>query len=156
MYKRKPLFVSFEGIEGSGKSYQSRKLYLNLKKKRIPVVFTREPGGSSSAELIRKIILSGHKDKFSAITDTLLYLAARSEHVEKKIKPSISKRKNIICDRFIDSTLAYQVYGKRVNKSLVNAVHNEILKGIKPDLTILLKVNIKKAFLRLKKRGKKK
>ena len=152
MRKDKYLFITFEGIEGSGKSYQGKKLYRNLKKRKIPVIFTREPGGSSSAEKIRKLILTGSKNKFTKTTDTLLYLAARNEHIQKTLKPAISRKKNIICDRFIDSTMAYQVYGKSVNKSLVNTVHKHILESIKPNLTVLLKVNIKKAFQRIKKR----
>ena len=152
MRKDKYLFITFEGIEGSGKSYQGKKLYRNLKKRKIPVIFTREPGGSSSAEKIRKLILTGSKNKFTKTTDTLLYLAARNEHIQKTLKPAILRKKNIICDRFIDSTMAYQVYGKSVNKSLVNTVHKQILESIKPDLTVLLKVNIKKAFQRIKKR----
>ena len=160
MYKKKPLFVTFEGIEGSGKSYQSNKLYENLKKRRISAILTREPGGTRSAEKIRKIILEdyfhhGSKVIFNKYTDTLLYLAARSEHVANKIKPAISKRKIIICDRFIDSTMAYQVYGKGVNKALVDSVHKYILGNIKPDLTFILKVKISKALERLKKRKKK-
>ena len=160
MRKKTSLFVTFEGIEGSGKSYQSRKLYQNLKKKNIPVILTREPGGTKGAEIIRKVILDDyfHRDgeeKFSKYTDTLLYLAARNEHMENKIKPAISKKKNIICDRFIDSTLAYQVYGKGVDKKLVDSVHKYILGGIKPDLTFVLKVNILKALQRLRKRKKK-
>ena len=152
MRKDKYLFITFEGIEGSGKSYQGKKLYRNLKKRKIPVIFTREPGGSTSAEKIRKLILTGSKNKFTKITDTLLYLAARNEHIQKTLKPAISRKKNIICDRFIDSTMAYQVYGKSVNKSLVNTVHKHILETIKPNLTVLLKVNIKKAFQRIKNR----
>ena len=152
MRKDKYLFITFEGIEGSGKSYQGKKLYRNLKKRKIPVIFTREPGGSTSAEKIRKLILTGSKNKFTKTTDTLLYLAARNEHIQKTLKPAILKKKNIICDRFTDSTMAYQVYGKSVNKSLVNTVHKHILESIKPNLTVLLKVNIKKAFQRIKKR----
>ena len=160
MYKKKPLFVTFEGIEGSGKSYQSKKLYKSIKKRRIPVILTREPGGTRGAEKIRKIILEDYfylhsKIRFNKYTDTLLYLAARSEHIENKIKPAISKKKIIICDRFIDSTLAYQVYGKGVSKALVDSVHKYILGSIKPDLTFILKVNISKALERLKKRKKK-
>ena len=160
MYKKKPLFVTFEGIEGSGKSYQSKKLYKSIKKRRIPVILTREPGGTRGAEKIRKIILEDYfylhsKIRFNKYTDTLLYLAARSEHIENKIKPAISKKKIIICDRFIDSTLAYQVYGKGVSKALVDLVHKYILGSIRPDLTFILKVNISKALERLKKRRKK-
>ena len=160
MFKKNPFFVTFEGIEGSGKSYQSRKLYNNLKKRKIPAVLTREPGGTKSAEIIRKVILEDYfqqksKEKFDKYTDTLLYLAARNEHVKNKIRPTISKKKIVICDRFIDSTMAYQVYGKGVNKNLVNSVHKHILGKIKPDLTFVLKVNISKAFQRLKNRKKK-
>ena len=160
MYKKKPLFVTFEGIEGSGKSYQSKKLYKSIKKRRIPVILTREPGGTRGAEKIRKIILEDYfylhsKIRFNKYTDTLLYLAARNEHIKNKIKPAISKKKIIICDRFIDSTLAYQVYGKGVSKALVDSVHKYILGSIKPDLTFILKVNISKALERLKKRKKK-
>jgi len=160
MYKKKPLFITFEGIEGSGKSYQALRLYKNLKKKNISSILTREPGGTRSAEKIREVILKDYfhpdfKEKFSKYTDTLLYLAARNEHIEKKLKPAIFKKKIIICDRFIDSTLAYQVYGKGVNKGLVDSVHKYILGSIKPDLTFILKVNISKAMQRLKKRKKK-
>ena len=160
MYKKKSLFVTFEGIEGSGKSYQSRKLYKNLKKKNISVILTREPGGTESAEKIRRVILDDYfhqdsKEKFNKNTDTLLYLAARNEHIENKIKPAISKKKIVICDRFVDSTLAYQVYGKGVNKKLVNSVHKYILGNIKPDLTFILKVKISKALQRLKNRKRK-
>ena len=160
MYKKKSLFVTFEGIEGSGKSYHSRKLYKNLKKKNISVILTREPGGTKSAEKIRRVILDDYfhhdsKEKFNKNTDTLLYLAARNEHIENKIKPAISKKKIVICDRFVDSTLAYQVYGKGVNKKLVNSVHKYILGNIKPDLTFILKVKISKALQRLKNRKRK-
>ena len=99
MYKKKPLLVTFEGIEGSGKSYQSKILYKKLKKKNISVILTREPGGTKSAEIIREVILDDYfhlnsKDKFNRYTDTLLYLAARNEHMENKIKPALTKKKN--------------------------------------------------------------
>ncbi len=160
MYKKKPLFVTFEGIEGSGKSYQCRKLYNELRNKNLSVILTREPGGTKSAEKIRKVILedyfaSDSKEKFSKYTDTLLYLAARNEHVQNIIRPAISKKKIVICDRFIDSTLAYQVFGKGVSKNLVDSIHKFVLGSIKPDLTFVLKVNISKALQRLKKRKKK-
>ena len=121
---------------------------------------TREPGGTPSAEKIRRVILDDYfhqdsKEKFDKYTDTLLYLAARNEHIVNKIKPAISKRKIIICDRFTDSTLAYQVYGKEVNKNLVDSVHKYILGSVKPDLTFVLKANISTALYRLKKRKKK-
>ena len=97
MSKKKSLFVTFEGIEGSGKSYQSKKLYNKIKKMGLPVIRTREPGGTNSAEKIRKVILDDYfssesKEKFKKNTDTLLYLAARNEHIESKIKPAILKK----------------------------------------------------------------
>ena len=160
MYRKKPLLITFEGIEGSGKSYQSKRLFKNIQKAKMPVILTREPGGTRSAEKIRDVILKDYfhqdaKEKFNRYTDTLLYLAARNEHIENKIKPEFLKKKIIICDRFIDSTLAYQVYGKGVNKNFVNSIHKYILSGLKPDLTFVLKVNISKALERLKKRKKK-
>jgi len=160
MYKKKGLFVTFEGIEGSGKSYQSKKLYKNLKKKNISVSLTREPGGTVGAERIRDLILNDYfhpksREQFHKDTDTLLYLAARNEHVKNKIIPDINKKKIVICDRFIDSTTAYQVYGKKVNKGLIQSVHKYILNGVQPNLTFILKVNISKAMQRLGKRKKK-
>ena len=160
MYKKKAIFVTFEGIEGSGKSYQCQKLFKNLKKKKIPAILTREPGGTRGAEKIREVILDDYfhknsKEKFNKYTDTLLYLAARNEHIQNKIKPAIYKKKNIICDRFVDSTFAYQVFGKGVDVNLINSVHKYILGSVKPDLTFILKVNISKALQRLKKRKKK-
>jgi len=160
MRKKKSFFVTFEGIEGSGKSYLSKKLFNILKKKKFNVLKTREPGGTPAAEIIRDIILDDYFEKnkkiqFNKNTDTLLYLAARNEHLINKIKPALSKGKIIICDRFIDSTIAYQVYGKGVNKALVDSVHKYILGDIKPDLTFVLKVNIFTAMKRLSKRKKK-
>ncbi len=99
MYKKKSFFIVFEGVEGCGKSYQSRKLKKNLEKKGIYPVITREPGGTRSAESIRKLILIDYfknkkKEKFDKYTDTLLYLAARNEHIKNKIKPALQKKKN--------------------------------------------------------------
>jgi len=160
MFKAKPFFITFEGIEGSGKSYQIKKLFNNLKKKKIFPILTREPGGTKSAEKIRNLILEDYfhhdyKEKFNKYTDTLLYLASRNEHLENVIKPALKKKKIIICDRFIDSTIAYQVYGKGVDKKFVDMIHRYILGTIKPDLTFLLKVDINKALQRINRRKKK-
>ena len=157
MYKKKPLFIVFEGVEGCGKSFQSKKLLNNLKKNKIDCLLTREPGGTKSAELIRNLILKDYfnkenKEKFDKYTDTLLYLAARNEHVKNKIKPALKSKKIIICDRFTDSTLAYQVYGKKVNVNFINNAHKYILDGLKPDITFILKVSSKASKNRLKKR----
>ena len=160
MYKKKAFFIVFEGIEGSGKSYQSKKLLKNLKLKKINSILTREPGGTPSAELIRNLILKDYfskssKEKFDRYTDTLLYLAARNEHINLKIKPALKKKKVVICDRFVDSTIAYQVYGKKVNQRFIDSVHKYILSGLKPNLTFVLKVKPSSARRRLLKRRSK-
>ena len=103
-------------MEGCGKSFQSNKLFNNLKKKKISTILTREPGGTETAELIRNLILKDYfkkfkRDKFDKYTDTLLYLAARNEHVKNKIIPSL-KKKVVICDRFIDQLLPIKCMGK--------------------------------------------
>ena len=160
MFKRKPFFIVFEGIEGCGKSYQSMKLYKYLKKKNLPVLLTREPGGTKSAELIRNLILKDYffkskKDKFHKYTDTLLYLAARNEHIQNKIKPALLKNKIVICDRFVDSTIAYQVFGKKVDKKFIDNIHKKILDKIRPNITFILKVKSNIALKRLQKRNNK-
>ena len=157
MYKKKPFLIVFEGVEGCGKSYQSKKLLNNLKRKKIKSLLTREPGGTKSAELIRDLILKDYfnkknKDKFDKYTDTLLYLAARNEHVKNKIKPALLRKEIVICDRFTDSTLAYQVYGKKVNINFIHNIHKYILNRIKPNLTFVLKVTTIASQKRLKKR----
>ena len=160
MYKKKPFFIVFEGIEGCGKSYQSKKLFKKLKKNNVSTILTREPGGTKTAELIRNLILKDYfnksrKEKFDKYTDTLLYLAARNEHVKTKILPALKKKKVVICDRFVDSTIAYQVYGKKINFKFINDIHKVILGKIKPNLTFILKVSQKSAKERLKKRRSK-
>ena len=157
MYKKKPFFIVFEGVEGCGKTYQSKRLFRKLRNKKIPVLLTREPGGTDSAELIRKLILKDYfnkskKEKFDKYTDTLLYLAARNEHVKYKIRPALKEKKIVICDRFIDSTLAYQVLGKKVNENFIKNIHKYILNGLKPNLTFVLKVSSKISKKRLRKR----
>ncbi len=157
MYKKKPFFIVFEGVEGCGKSFQSRKLFRKLKKNGLKTLLTREPGGTKSSELIRNLILKDYfqknkKEKFDKYTDTLLYLASRNEHIKNKILPALKKKFIVICDRFIDSTLAYQVYGKKVNFNFINNIHKIILNGVKPNLTFLLLVNSRSSKKRLLKR----
>ncbi len=160
MYKKKPLLIVFEGIEGCGKSYQSKKLYNKLKNIKIDTILTREPGGTKSSELIRNLILKDYfakdsKEKFDKYTDTLLYLAARNEHIKNKIKPALLKKKVIICDRFVDSTIAYQVYGKKVDLNFITNIHKKILQGIKPSVVFILKVSKETSKKRLRKRKNK-
>ena len=157
MYKKKSFFIVFEGVEGCGKSYQSKRLYSNLKKKSIHPILTREPGGTKSAELIRNLILKDYfnkstKEKFDKYTDTLLYLAARNEHIKNVIKPALKQKKVVISDRFTDSTFAYQVYGKKVKKSFIEKIHNYILERIRPNITFVLRVSPQSSRKRLKKR----
>ena len=157
MFKKKPFFIVFEGVEGCGKSYQSKKLFNKLKKNKIDAILTREPGGTKSSELIRNLILKDYfnknsKEKFDKYTDTLLYLAARNEHIKNKIRPALLNKKVIICDRFTDSTIAYQVYGKKVDKKFITKIHKKILSGIKPNIVFVLKVSKESSNKRLKKR----
>tara|TARA_B100001105_G_scaffold54007_1_gene40998 strand:+ start:124 stop:747 length:624 start_codon:yes stop_codon:yes gene_type:complete len=150
MYNRKP-FIVFEGIEGSGKSLHSKSLIDQLKKKRISYIYLREPGGTKNAEMIRRIILNKNSDKLHKFTDTLLYLAARNENFINNIKPFYNKR-IIICDRFVDSTIAYQHYGLGINKNLIKLINKNILNNVKPDFTFLMKIDINESFKRLRKR----
>ncbi len=157
MFKKKPFFIVFEGVEGCGKSYQSKKLKKNLQKKGVHSILTREPGGTKSAESIRTLILKDYflkdkKEKFDKYTDTLLYLAARNEHIKNRIQPALNKKKIVICDRFVDSTLAYQVFGKKIKKKFIDQIHKFILQGIRPNITFVLKVSSRASKLRLKKR----
>ena len=160
MYKKEPFFIVFEGVEGCGKSFQSKKLFRKLKKNNINTILTREPGGTKSAELIRNLILKdyfakGSREKFDKYTDTLLYLAARNEHIKNKIKPALLKKKVVICDRFIDSTIAYQVYGKKVDDKFIENIHKKILQGVRPNIVFILKVSENSSKKRLKKRKSK-
>tara|TARA_B100000579_G_scaffold416170_1_gene411470 strand:- start:2009 stop:2632 length:624 start_codon:yes stop_codon:yes gene_type:complete len=150
MFKKKP-FIVFEGIECSGKSFHSNNVAKELKRIKKKYIKTREPGGSINAELIRKLILKKSNKKFDYLTDTLLYLAARNENFKKNIKPNYH-RKIIICDRFVDSTIAYQHYGLGVSKNLILTINKDIINNYRPDFTFLLIVNLDKLFIRLKKR----
>lgn len=147
---KKPIIV-FEGIEGSGKTYHINNVAKYLKKKKISFIKIREPGGSFNSEKIRKLILSTNS-KFNSITDLLLYLASRSENIEL-IKKNYKKR-IILIDRFVDSTLAYQHYGMGIDKKLITNINNFLLKGIKVDFTFVNTVNNKNLSVRLNKRKK--
>ena len=150
MYKKK-IFIVFEGIEGSGKSSHSLSLVKKLKSLKVPCVYLREPGGTKEAECIRNFLLKNENKKFNSLTDTLLYLAARNENFLRKIKP-FYKKKIIICDRFVDSTLAYQHYGLGVKKHFINFVNKEIMGTIKPDYTFLMYLNVNESILRISSR----
>ena len=145
---KKPVIV-FEGIEGSGKSYHISNVSRYLKKNKIDHIKIREPGGSLNAEKIRGLILS-NKSNFNQDTDLLLYLAARSENI--KLLRKYYKKKIILIDRFVDSTIAYQHYGLGVNINLINTINNYLLKNFKIDFTFLNIVSKKNMIKRLKSR----
>ena len=145
---KKPVIV-FEGIEGSGKSYHITNVSRYLKKNKIDHIKIREPGGSLNAEKIRKLILN-NKSNFNQDTDLLLYLAARSENI--KLLRKYYKKKIILIDRFVDSTIAYQHYGLGVNINLINTINNYLLKNFKIDFTFLNIVSKKNMIKRLKSR----
>ena len=146
----KKLIIAFEGVEGSGKSFHLKQVAKYLKSKKIKFITLREPGGSKNAEKIRKLILN-NKSNFNKKTDLLLYLASRSENIEKIIKKNYQK-KIMLIDRFIDSTLAYQHYGMGINKSIINRLNDYLLEKIKVDFTFLNLVNMINLKLRLSKR----
>ena len=147
---KKPIIV-FEGIEGSGKSHHISNVTKFFNKKKIKYLKIREPGGSLNSEKIRKLILNNKSD-FNYNTDLLLYMAARSENI--KLIKKFYKKKIIIIDRFIDSTIAYQHYGMGINLNLINSINQFLLKDIKVDFTFLNLVSKKNLLLRLKKRKK--
>ena len=145
---KKPIIV-FEGIEGSGKTFHLDNISNYLKRKKIPFLKIREPGGSKNSEIIRKLILN-NKSSFNKNTDLLLYLSARSENIEL-IKKNY-KKKIILIDRFTDSTIAYQHYGMGIEYSIINQINKFLLKDIKVNFTFLNTVNYKNMILRLKQR----
>jgi len=154
MRKKKFYFIVFEGIEGTGKSYQINKLYNILRNKKFDTIRTREPGGSDSAEKIRNLIFSKTKNEFDPLTDYYLMCASRNEHIKKLLLTAKKNNKIVICDRFTDSTHAYQVIGNKIDTKLNLLNQKYILKGLKPDLTIVLKSNFEEIFSRIKKRKK--
>tara|TARA_B100000900_G_scaffold109660_1_gene91524 strand:- start:1247 stop:1858 length:612 start_codon:yes stop_codon:yes gene_type:complete len=145
---KKPVIV-FEGIEGSGKSHHISNVAKYLKKRNIDFIKIREPGGSTNSEKIRKLILNKNS-KFDKITDLLLYLSARNENIRQYKK--FYKKKVILLDRFIDSTIAYQHYGFGIDLKLINFINNFILIDFKVDYTFLNIVNKNNMIRRLKKR----
>jgi dTMP kinase len=141
--------IVFEGVEGSGKSYHINNVCKYLLKRKVDHIKIREPGGSLNSEIIRKLILN-NKSTFNKDTDLLLYLAARSENI--KLLKKYFKKKVILIDRFVDSTVAYQHYGFGVNIKLINLLNKYILKDFKVDFTFLNTVNISNMQKRLKLR----
>lgn len=145
-------FISFEGIEGSGKSTQSKKLYEFLLNNKFNVTLTREPGGVKSSELIREILISEKIEKLEAKSELFLNFAARLEHVEKLIKPSLKENKIVISDRFFDSTYAYQGSAFGVDFKIIDEIKKMTINNFAPDITFLIDVPVEIAFARIKDR----
>ena len=130
-------FITFEGGEGAGKSTQVKRLVARLQGQGREVVATREPGGSPGAESIRDLVLNGAADRWSPVTETLLMYASRRDHIERVIRPALDRGAWVICDRFADSTRAYQGAGGGTAPELISALETHILEGTRPDLTLV-------------------
>lgn len=130
-------FITFEGGEGAGKSTQVQRLAARLKADGREVVTTREPGGSPGAESIRDLVLRGAADRWSPVTETLLMYASRRDHIERVIRPALERGAWVICDRFADSTRAYQGAAGGTEPALISALETHILEGTRPDLTLV-------------------
>ncbi|MDD9739332.1 MAG: dTMP kinase [Marinovum algicola] len=146
------MFISFEGIDGSGKSTQARRLAEHLRALGREVVLTREPGGSPGAEEIRALVLRGDPDRWSAETEILLFTAARRDHLERTILPALAAGKVVICDRFADSTRMYQGLSRGDLRGIVDQLH-ALMIGREPDLTILIDMDPALGLARAKGRG---
>lgn len=133
------LFISFEGVDGSGKSTQISKLKNYLEESGYNVVLTREPGGTRIGEKIRTVILDPDNNEMSAMTEAFLYAASRVQHVTEVIKPAVDAGKIVICDRFVDSSIAYQGYGRNLGES-IEIINSYAVQNMMPDLTFLMKV----------------
>ena len=149
---KKNLFITFEGIEGSGKSTQSKKLQEFFLQKKIDTILTREPGGCEISEQIRKILLSENFNNMQALTEILLNFSSRLEHVEQVIKPALKEGKVVICDRFFDSTYAYQGSACGVDFAVIEQIQKITLKDFEPDITFLIDVDVEQAFARINSR----
>ena len=144
-------FITFEGIDGSGKSTQARLLADTLRAEGRDVVLTREPGGSPGAEEIRRLVLEGDPAKWSAETEILLFTAARRDHLEKTIRPALAAGRVVISDRFADSTRMYQGLSRGDLRGLVDQLH-ALMIGIEPDLTFIIDIDPAKGHARAKGR----
>lgn len=140
-------FLSFEGIDGSGKSSQARRLADMLDARALPHILTREPGGSPGAEAIRPLLVEGDPDRWSPETELLLYTAARRDHLERTIRPALAGGRHVVCDRFADSTRVYQGATRGDLRARVDALH-ELMIGVEPDLTLLIDMDPSAALAR--------
>lgn len=140
-------FITFEGIDGSGKSTQARMLHASLQKRGVKAMLTREPGGSAGAEQIRRLLVEGDPDRWSPETEILLFTAARRDHLEKTIRPALNGGTIVISDRFADSTRVYQGATRGDLRKLVDRLHYEVI-GAEPDLTFVIDMPPEQALKR--------
>lgn len=146
-------FITFEGGEGAGKSTQVDKLRASLEDKGIDVLVTREPGGSPSAENIRSLLVTGAPDRWSPMTEALLHTAARQEHLENTVRPALATGQWVLCDRFFDSTMAYQGYAQGLGKHIVEQLNAMVVKETIPDLTLVFDLPVEQGLARTQGRG---
>lgn len=142
---KRGLFITFEGGEGSGKSTQARLLAEELKKRQIPVVHTREPGGTSIAESVRKVLLNP-ASRIAPLTELLLYEAARAQHLAEVVIPALRAGRTVICERYTDATEAYQGFGRGLDLRAIKTLNAIATDGLSPDLTFLLDVPVKRGL----------
>jgi len=141
-------FITLEGGEGAGKSTQLAVLAEALGKARVKLRTTREPGGVESAERIRALLVAGEVDAWRPLTEVLLHYAARLEHVERVIRPALAAGEWVLCDRFADSTMAYQGYGHAIDRGMIASLHRHVLGEFQPDLTLVLDVPVEDGLKR--------
>lgn len=146
--------ITLEGGEGTGKSTQARRLAAALEARKLKCLITREPGGSPGAEEIRKLLVSGEPGRWDALTETLLIFAARADHVVRTIGPALVEGKYVICDRFTDSTYAYQGVGRDMPRETIRRIESVVLDDFKPDLTLMLDLPVDVGLARAKARAK--
>jgi len=142
------LFITFEGGEGSGKSVQARALYRRLSKLAVPAVLTHEPGVTPLGQKIARWLKWGQDIAISPVAELLLFNASRAQLVSEIIRPDLESGKVVICDRFADSTIAYQGYGRGLDLTLVKSVNNAAVQGLKPDLTVMLDLPVEAGLAR--------
>jgi len=143
------MFITFEGIDGCGKSTQVKKFTAYLKKNKIKMITTREPGGTNLAEKIRKIILNRNNRTMTWKTELLLYMASRSQHVEEKIRPALKNGSIVVSDRFSDATMSYQGYGRGLDRESIATLNSFATTELKPDLTYILDLPVSAARKRI-------
>jgi dTMP kinase len=145
-------FITLEGGEGAGKTTQAKRVAKSLESIGIATIVTREPGGSKGAELIRKLLVKGEAKRWDGLTETLLFMAARRDHLKNTIWPALAEGKWVICDRFFDSTLAYQGYGYGLDKAVLKQLYFFIAGDFKPNVTFVFDLPAKTGLERAGKR----